>query len=74
MHFLLHSNVRYRCIVFIVSGKIPERQGAFHHPAFMGIFPTLVTSVNPIYLIDEFHIFVPTVPYPLDHITASEMA
>ena len=49
-------SVRYRCNVFIASGKISEREGTFHHPAFMGICQTLVTSVNPIYLKDEFHI------------------
>ena len=57
MHFLLHSTtVRYRCILFIASGKIPELEDSFYHPAFMVICPTLVKSVSPIYLIDEFNI------------------
>ena len=56
MHFLPYSTVRYRCIVFIASGKIPELEGAFHHPVSMDIFPTIGTSVSPIYLVDEFHI------------------
>ena len=76
MHFLLHSTARYGCIVCIASGKIPGRERAFHHPAFMGICPTLVTSVSPIYLIDEIHIlFLLFLPYPPQiHTAASEMA
>ena len=39
MYFLFHSNVRYRCTVFISLGEIPEREGVSPHPAFMGNFP-----------------------------------
>ena len=34
MYFL--CAVRYRCIVHCALGKIPERKGAFRHPAFLG--------------------------------------
>ena len=40
--------------MFIASGKFPEGEEAFYHPAFMGICQTLVTRVSPIYLVDEF--------------------
>ena len=33
-------------ILHSTSSKTPEREGAFHHPAFMGIFPTLVTVLT----------------------------
>ena len=55
MHFLLYSTVRYRYIVFITLGKLLKREEAFHHPAFMGNCLALVTSVSPMYLVDEFH-------------------
>ena len=41
--------------MFIASTKFPEREEAFHHPAFMGNCPTLVTSVSPMYLVHEFY-------------------
>ena len=76
MHFLLHFTVRYRCIVFITSGKFPEREVAFYHPAFMGNCPTLVTSVSPIYLVDEFHFLFLLLfaSFAQTHTAASEMA
>ena len=55
MHFLLYSTVRYRYIVFITLGKFLEHEEAFHHPAFIGNCLALVTSLSPIYLVDEFH-------------------
>ena len=51
MHFLLHSIVRYRCIV-ITAGA----QGSISPSSFYGHFPDFRHSVNPIYLIDESHI------------------
>ena len=41
MYFLLHSTVRYWCIVFIDMGKILEHEEACHHPAFTGNCPTV---------------------------------
>ena len=42
MYFLLHSTVLIRCIVFIASGKILERErGASCLPVFMGKCPTI---------------------------------
>ena len=68
MYFLFYSIVRYllaMCTAFIVSAKI-DGMGASRHPAFMAIVRLLITSVSPIYLVDElqflFLLFLPLRP------------
>ena len=50
-----YCSILKMCIVFIASAKIPARKGSISSSSFARLF---ITSVSPIYLVDEFHVLL----------------
>ena len=55
MYFLLHSTVRYWCIVFIDMGKILSTRKHVTIQLLRATAQLLVSSISLIYLVDEFY-------------------
>ena len=69
MYFLLHSPVRCKlgALCLLLRLKSRKANGASRHLAFMDNCPTIITTVSPIYLVDEkshflFRLFLPHRP------------
>ena len=68
MYLFLHSSVRYQlgALCLLLQVKSRSARGASRHPALWAIARLLVTSVSPIYPLDEFYflflLFLPLRP------------
>ena len=70
----LYCSIQIRCIVFIVSAKIPEGEGSILSPSFYGQLPTINHKCQPYLPSRWVPLFVPAVPSPQTYTAASGVA